>query len=54
MATKLSYTIAEACEALGIGRTTIYQLIKNGDLRPVKIGRRTLLAANELERLLES
>lgn len=38
-------TIDEAGEALGVGRTMIYQLIKDGELRPAKIGRRSLVTA---------
>ena len=50
---KLSYSIDEAVEASGIGRTTIYALIKAGELTPVKIGRRTLIRKSDLEALLE-
>ena len=39
----------EAADLLGIGRTTLYALIKAGDLHMVKIGRRSLLAVDELE-----
>ncbi len=38
-------TIDDAAEALGIGRTMIYQLIKEGELIPAKIGRRSLVTA---------
>lgn len=48
---KLLYTIGEACFALGVKRTTIYKLIKSGVFQPVKIGRRTLLRAEEVERM---
>lgn len=50
---KLSYSIHEAVEASGIGRTTIYELIKAGELTPVKIGTRTLIRRCDLEALLE-
>ncbi len=36
-------SINEACEALGLGKTSIYQLIKAGKLDVVKFGRRTLI-----------
>jgi excisionase family DNA binding protein len=39
----------EAAEMLGIGRTTVYSLIKAGDLHPIKIGTRTLISMDELE-----
>lgn len=41
-------TIDEAAEALGIGRTMIYQLIKDSDLIPAKIGRRSLITAESV------
>lgn len=50
---KLSYSINEAVEASGIGRTTIYKLIEAGELTPVKIGKRTLIRRCDLEALLE-
>lgn len=36
---RLVLTIEEAARRLGIGRTTMYALIKNGDIRTVTIGR---------------
>lgn len=50
---KLSYSINDAVEASGIGRTTLYELIKAGELKPVKIGSRTLIRRCDLEALLE-
>jgi excisionase family DNA binding protein len=50
---KLSYTIAEAVAASGIGRTTIYELIKQGELPRVKVGNRTLIRRCDLEAMLE-
>lgn len=40
--------IAFAMAFLGIGRTRVYGLIKDKELRPVKIGRRTLFALEDL------
>lgn len=40
--------IDEAAEALGIGRTMTYQLIKDGDLTAAKIGRRSLVTAESV------
>jgi excisionase family DNA binding protein len=49
---KISYSIREASTASGIGRTTLYQLIKAGELTPVKIGTRTLIRRADLDALL--
>ncbi|GAB3073955.1 helix-turn-helix domain-containing protein [Micromonospora schwarzwaldensis] len=36
---RIVLTIEEAAHRLGIGRTTMYALIKNGEIRTVTIGR---------------
>ena len=46
----LLLTPEEAATILRIGRTTIYALMKAGDLRPVHIGRSCRLPRAELER----
>lgn len=50
----LAYGVADACQRLGVGRTTIYELIKAGELRPVKIGARTLIPEEDLQRVISS
>ena len=46
----LLLTPEEAAKVLRIGRTTIYALMKAGELRPVHIGRSCRLSRAELER----
>src|SRR3954464_4387275 len=46
----LLLTPEEAARLLRIGRTTVYALMKAGDLRPVHIGRSCRLPRAELER----
>ena len=46
----LLLTPEEAAELLRVGRTTIYALMKAGDLRPVHIGRSCRISRAELER----
>ena len=46
----LLLTPEEAARVLRVGRTTIYALMKAGDLRPVHIGRSCRLSRAELER----
>lgn len=53
MTDKISYSVNEAVKASGIGRTTIYELIKVGELKPAKIGTRTLILRSDLEGMLE-
>jgi excisionase family DNA binding protein len=49
----LLLTPEEAARVLCVGRTTIYGLIKTGELRPVHIGRSCRLARAELERYVD-
>ncbi len=49
---QLSYTIADAVSVSGIGRSSIYKAIAEGQLRAVKNGRRTLILTDDLERFL--
>ena len=51
---KISYTIPEACEFTGLGRSSIYRLIEAGTLTPRKAGRRTLILREELEAYIRS
>ena len=48
----LANTIQDSCSRLGIGRTLLYDLIKQGRLRPIKLGSRTLIPESELQRLI--
>ena len=48
---KLAYRVDEACHALGIGRTSLYELVKSGELKLIKVAGRTLVPRSELERL---
>jgi hypothetical protein len=52
-AQKIAYTVPEACAAIGIGRTNLYKLAgeKKVDLR--KVGGRTLVTAESLQRLID-
>lgn len=45
---RMLVTIEEAANALGVGRTMIYMLIKNKDLQAAKIGRRSLVTAESI------
>lgn len=49
----LTVTVAGARNALGIGTTKIYELIGQGQLRTVKIGRRTLIRTDSIYALVE-
>jgi excisionase family DNA binding protein len=42
----------EAADALGIGKTTLKQLIANGDIPSLKIGKRRLVRRATLEKFI--
>ena len=44
------FTVAAFCQWSGLGRTKVYDLIKQGDLRALKCGRRTLITEAEAAR----
>lgn len=51
---KITCTVSEACEAIGIGRTKLYELIGCGKLHSTTIGRRRLIVVNSLLTLIPS
>jgi len=46
------YAVDETAHVLGIGRTKTYDLIRQGGIRAIKIGSRTIIPRSEVERLL--
>jgi excisionase family DNA binding protein len=52
---RLLYPVDEARErAGGMSRSTFYGLVRSGRISTVKVGSRTLVAADELERFVTS
>ncbi len=47
----LAVTISVALSITGIGRTKLYQLVNEGTIKSIKIGRRRLINYASLERL---
>jgi excisionase family DNA binding protein len=52
-APRVMLTPEQAAEALGIGRTTVFALIKNGELRSLLIGRLRRVPADEIDAYTE-
>jgi excisionase family DNA binding protein len=50
----LAYSIEDAAKASGVGRTKLFELIKDGKLRARKVGRRTLITADDLKQMLDN
>jgi excisionase family DNA binding protein len=49
----IAISVNNAARTLGIGRTSIYALLKDGRLDAIKIGRRTLLTTDSIRRLAQ-
>jgi excisionase family DNA binding protein len=47
------FTISEAADYLRISRALLYRLVRQGDIRTTKIGKRTIVRGGELERFLD-
>jgi len=50
----ITASINDTARALGLGRTSIYALIKEGRLQTIKLGRRTLVKVESIRALTES
>lgn len=46
------FSVEEAAELLRISRAFIFKLIRAGKIKPVRLGRRTIIAGREIQRAL--
>lgn len=51
--TKLTLTVPETAERLGIGRNSAYEAARKGDIPTIRIGNRILVPIAALEQLLD-
>jgi excisionase family DNA binding protein len=51
-ADRLTYTITEAAQLLGIGRSLAYQAARRGEIKTIRIGDRLLIPRAAIDRLL--
>lgn len=47
-----AFSILDAAKCIGVGRSTIYELIAAGKLKKFNIGKRVLIAKKEIERFI--
>jgi excisionase family DNA binding protein len=45
-------SVDDACRYIGLKRTKMYQMIKQGQVRAIKLGRRTLVTTASLDSLV--
>ena len=46
-------SVQDTCKLLGISHRTIYRLLQRGELKAVKVGKRTIFKRSEIDRLFE-
>lgn len=51
---QVTTSVRGAAKALCIGRTTIYTLLRQGQLTAIKVGRRRLILIDSIARLIET
>ena len=51
---KLAYTVREAIREIGISRTKFYREIADGKIKPRKIGKKTIILAEDIDSYLQS
>ena len=47
-------TVKQFCHEMSIGKTMFYDLVKSDAIKTFKIGRKTLIPATEIQRLINS
>ncbi|ASE39107.1 helix-turn-helix domain-containing protein [Brevundimonas vesicularis] len=50
---KLAYTVDEAGPAMGVSRTTVFDMIRNGEVMAKKLRGRTIITRDELLRVID-
>ena len=50
----IAVSINDTAKVLGIGRTSVYEMIKDGRLEAFKLGRRTLVRVDSIRRLVDA
>ena len=54
MDTKYLLSVDEVIEGLGLGRTSVYALFKSGDLKMLKIGKRSFVRPEDLTAFIDA
>ena len=47
-------TVSEAAKSLKVGRTTMYRLLRDGEVRHIRIGRKIIIPAQYLIQFIEN
>lgn len=52
-ATRVAYGVDEACSALSLGRTALFDLMRTGQISSVKVGRRRLIPVAAVDAFIQ-
>jgi excisionase family DNA binding protein len=50
---RLAYSVNDIAEALGVSNQHIFNMIKQGEIKKFKLGRRTLISVKEFNKLIQ-
>lgn len=53
-ANRLTFSLADAASAIGVGKSTLHELIATGKIPVRKLGRRSLILREDLEAYVQS
>ena len=51
---RLTFTVCEVAELLGISRTSAYECVRRGEIPSITLGRRLVVSRAVIERLLDT
>ena len=51
---RLTFTVCEVAELLGISRTSAYECVRRGEVASITLGRRVVVSHAAIERLLDT
>ena len=54
MVTRLTYTVTEAAELLGISRSSAYECVRRGEIPSLTLGRRVVVPRRALDAVLDA
>ena len=49
----VAYSVSDILRMVGISRTTFYQLVKSGEIKVRKVGKRSIILSEDLEAWLQ-
>ena len=50
----LTLSVEHAAHLIGVSRTTVYRMVRDGELRAIRVGRRVLILKKPLMEMLEA